>query len=220
MSQDLLDSPVWWDDDGNILTEGADGQPAYVMVQFEKPMMEKVAEIICQSGGHILNIGYGCGLVDDAIEQHEIASHTIVEPHPQVIARMAELGWTERPHVTIHQSRWQDVDWSQYRGHFDGVFWDPFPFEEGEPRRLLDFVAWNRLVTGIVKPKTGVFVCYNVTSDPDAAARLAPSFPGAELEFAAEPCDVDVPFEIPEWRSVGTGRQRIYIPHFRVTSRS
>jgi hypothetical protein len=102
---------VWWDENGNILTLDRAGRGSYVMVQFERPLMEKVAGIICRRGGHILNIGYGCGFVDNAIETHKIEWHTIVEPHPTVYRRMLYEGWGRRPNVTILNCRWQDVRW-------------------------------------------------------------------------------------------------------------
>ncbi len=217
MTGDLLDVPVWWDEEGNLLTENpSGGDPIYVMVAFERPMMEKVAEIICRGGGHVLNIGFGLGLVDDAIQTYDIESHTIVEPHPQVYARMIEQGWADRPGVTIHNCRWQDVDWSAYRHHFDGIFSDPYPLDESGSQFQLDQVAWMRLVNRIVKPETGVVVHFCVTTDPDEARRSMPSLVGAELEVQVDPCDVEVPFVIPEWRRYGVGRHRIYIPSYRL----
>ncbi len=215
MTEDFTQKDVWWDEHGNLLTKGKGGD-AYVMVQFEKPMMEKSAAIICRGGGNILNVGFGCGLVDDAIQRHEPATHTIIEPHPQIYQHMVELGWEDKPGVTIHNCTWQEVDWSRYRGHFDGVFWDPFPFEETEPQWALDRFAWYRLVTRIVRPDTGVFIIYMVTTNPRAGEVFLKKFPGIELRWEAEPCDVDVPFEVPEWRSLGPGKHRIYLPYFRV----
>jgi hypothetical protein len=37
---------------------------------------------ICASGGDVLNIGFGLGLVDEEIQKHKPRSHTIVEAHP------------------------------------------------------------------------------------------------------------------------------------------
>lgn len=39
-----------------------------VMMDWEKPLMLAHANLICQGGGDILNIGFGLGLIDDAIQ--------------------------------------------------------------------------------------------------------------------------------------------------------
>ena len=37
------------------------------------------------------------------------AMHHIIEAHPAVIKRLHDTGWYEKPNVTIHEGRWQDV---------------------------------------------------------------------------------------------------------------
>jgi protein arginine N-methyltransferase 2 len=49
------------------------------------------------------------GIVDTAILTHNPAMHHIVEAHPQVHQRLREQGWYDKPNVTIHEGRWQDV---------------------------------------------------------------------------------------------------------------
>ena len=84
--------------------------------------------IACVQGGHILNIGFGMGLVDNAI-QRQLAeykrknpdakvAHTIVEAHPEVYERMMAEGWGEKEGVTIVFGRWQDK--MTELGSFDG----------------------------------------------------------------------------------------------------
>jgi hypothetical protein len=197
---------VWWDENGNILTKDHAGRESYVMVQFERPLMEKVAEIICRRGGHILNVGYGCGLIDHAIQTHNIESHTIVEAHPAVYRRMLDQGWDRRPNVTILHSRWQDVEWAAYQGSFDGIFWDPYPFNPN----FLDDWAWHRLVHRLVGPG-GKFVNYVICGTREQAWSCGTGWPPA-ISLHIETCEVEVPFEIPEWRGLGVGKHQIYIP--------
>jgi type IV protein arginine methyltransferase len=49
--------------------------------------MKRHAEIICPTKGlHVLNVGFGMGIIDSYIqERHEPASHTIIEAHPDVV---------------------------------------------------------------------------------------------------------------------------------------
>lgn len=88
-----------------------DSESKAVMMAWEKPLMEAHARAICggSDGGHFLNIGFGMGLVDSAIQRYSPASHTIVEAHPDVYKRMIESGWGEKENVKILFGRWQDV---------------------------------------------------------------------------------------------------------------
>lgn len=86
-----------------------DSESKAVMMAWEKPLMEAHAKAVCSAGGHILNIGFGMGLVDSAIQQYNPASHTIVEAHPLVYQRMLSAGWGDKDNVKIVFGRWQDV---------------------------------------------------------------------------------------------------------------
>lgn len=50
---------------GNLM----DSEGEAVMMEWEKPLMLAHANLICQSGGDVLNVGFGLGLVDEAIQQ-------------------------------------------------------------------------------------------------------------------------------------------------------
>ncbi|GER38096.1 ankyrin repeat family protein [Striga asiatica] len=101
-----------------------DTESKAVMMAWEKPLMEAHANAICSRGGHILNIGFGMGLVDIAIQQYSPVCHTIVEAHPEVYARMLQTGWGEKKNVKIIFGRWQDV-LSQLES-YDGIFFDTY----------------------------------------------------------------------------------------------
>ncbi|KAF9621699.1 hypothetical protein IFM89_026592 [Coptis chinensis] len=86
-----------------------DSSSKAVMMAWEKPLMEAHAKAVCSGGGHILNIGFGMGLVDTAIQQYSPATHTIIEAHPEVYNRMLRTGWGEKENVKIIFGKWQDV---------------------------------------------------------------------------------------------------------------
>lgn len=102
--EDYLDDRVSFSEDKLM-----DSDSKAVMMAWEKPLMEAHAKAICSGGGHILNIGFGMGLVDTAIQQYSPTSHTIVEAHPEVYERMLRTGWGEKNNVKIVFGRWQDV---------------------------------------------------------------------------------------------------------------
>lgn len=47
-------------------------------------------QAICSGGGVVLNVGFGLGLVDSAIQTHNPRSHTIVEAHPDVLRKVGK----------------------------------------------------------------------------------------------------------------------------------
>ncbi|GAB2218937.1 hypothetical protein Drorol1_Dr00002170 [Drosera rotundifolia] len=101
-----------------------DSSSKAVMMAWEKPLMEAHAEAVCSNGGHILNIGFGMGLVDTAIQQYSPATHTIVEAHPDVYDRMLCAGWGEQENVRIVFGRWQDL--LPQLDSYDGIFFDTY----------------------------------------------------------------------------------------------
>lgn len=101
-----------------------DSNSKAVMMEWEKPLMEAHAKAVCSFGGHILNVGFGMGLVDTAIQQYNPLSHTIIEAHPEVYKRMLQLGWGEKENVKIIFGRWQDV--FDQLDSYDGIFFDTY----------------------------------------------------------------------------------------------
>jgi protein arginine N-methyltransferase 2 len=125
-----------------------------VMMEWEAPLMETHAEILCQGSrrggsvgsdtamddgegaggvggggamcGDILNVGFGMGIIDSAIQQRRPRTHTIIEAHPNVYARMLAQGWDKRPGVIIKFGRWQDVVHGLIAEgrKFDGIMFD------------------------------------------------------------------------------------------------
>ncbi|CAK7347458.1 unnamed protein product [Dovyalis caffra] len=101
-----------------------DSDSKAIMMAWEKPLMEAHAKAVCSGGGHILNIGFGMGLVDAAIQQYNPVMHTIVEAHQEVYERMIRTGWGGKENVKIVFGRWQDV--LSQLGTYDGIFFDTY----------------------------------------------------------------------------------------------
>ena len=66
------------------------------------PLMEAHAEAVCSSGGDVLNVGFGMGMVDTAIQRRRPRSHTIIEAHPDVYRHMLDSG----AKLDIHTLGW------------------------------------------------------------------------------------------------------------------
>ena len=50
-----------------------------VMGSWEDPLMKRHAEVACENGGDILEIGFGMGISANYIQQQNPDSHTIIE---------------------------------------------------------------------------------------------------------------------------------------------
>ena len=92
-----------------------------IMMDWEHPIMSASAAYITRGGGDILEIGFGMGIASNYIQSHSISSHTIIDPHPQIVERAVE--WTNgKSNVTIISQSWADVTGSL--GTYDGIFYD------------------------------------------------------------------------------------------------
>ncbi|XP_031493975.1 protein arginine N-methyltransferase 2 [Nymphaea colorata] len=135
-----------------------DSESKAVMMEWEKPLMEAHAKAVCSSGadggrvGHILNVGFGMGLVDTAIQRYSPLSHTIIEAHPDVYDRMIRTGWTEKPNTKVVFGRWQDV--IPQLETYDGIFFDTY----GEYYE--DLREFHELLPTLLKPD-GVYSFFN-----------------------------------------------------------
>jgi hypothetical protein len=94
-----------------------------VMGSWELPIMRKHAEICCQRGGDILEIGFGMGISANLIQQYDIKSHTIVEFHPQIIDRL-KIWSKDKKNVNIIEGDWYEQLDIINLIKYDGIFFD------------------------------------------------------------------------------------------------
>ena len=79
-----------------------------VMMEWEQPIMTKMAEVAVDAGDHVLECGFGMGILSNAVQARNPASHTIVECHPQVITKLKEWA-VGKSNVTIVEGKWMDL---------------------------------------------------------------------------------------------------------------
>ena len=111
--------------DGRILDNNNNG----VMMAWETSIMKRTADLLASKPEfRVLNIGHGMGIIDTFFQEKAPSSHHIIEAHPAVLARMKEKGWYNKPSVTIHEGRWQEmVPKIMAQGIlFDAIYFDTF----------------------------------------------------------------------------------------------
>ena len=130
-----------------------------IMMEWEKPIMHHQAKTICQNGGKILNIGFGMGYIDNAIQTHNIDHHTIIECHPDVWAKMKEDGWLDKPNVECIFGTWQEVmpKLDQDARMFDGIYFDTWDEED---------IGFHMNVQRVINPG-GMYSWFNRTDNPE-----------------------------------------------------
>tara|TARA_R100000657_G_C4660258_1_gene104065 strand:+ start:171 stop:842 length:672 start_codon:yes stop_codon:yes gene_type:complete len=130
-----------------------------IMMDWEKPLMEAQAKTVCQNGGKILNVGFGMGYIDDAIQTYDIEHHTIIECHPDVWQKMREDGWMNKPNVECIFGTWQEIMPKLEREGrmFNGVYFDTW--DEND-------IAFHLNIERLILPG-GIYSWFNKTNDPE-----------------------------------------------------
>jgi len=139
---DYLAADLTFTKDEILLPDGFE-----VMMEWERPIMERSAEIVAHNHGDVLNVGFGMAIIDTAIQKQGIATHTIIEAHPQVIERAKR--WAEdKTGVRLIQAMWQDaLDDLQ---PLDGIYFDTL---------MPPMIPFLERVPGLLKPG-GVFLYF------------------------------------------------------------
>jgi protein arginine N-methyltransferase 2 len=127
-----------------------------VMMQWEKPLMHAHASILTHNGNkrkRVLNVGFGLGIVDTALQSHEPSLHVIIEAHPTVHNKMIDDGWGRKENVRICFGRWQDeLPKLVAEGLvFDGIFYDTY----GE--HFTDLEDFHSLMAQALSKPDGVY---------------------------------------------------------------
>jgi protein arginine N-methyltransferase 2 len=178
-------------DDGRLV--GEDGRA--IMMDWETQIMEFQAKHICQKGGDILNVGFGMGIMDDYIETYNIKSHTIIEPHPDVIEKIMKDDWLKKPHVKVIFKTWQEVMY--YLPKYDGIYIDTWD------EMFTEFIEYS---PKILKPE-GILSFFNNPMDDKTGNHLPdPYFDFISKQFNVEFKEMVIPFVAPASQQSGTDK--------------
>lgn len=122
-------APVSWGDE--VVRVG----DSPIMYAWERPLMEAYAAALCRPDRDLLEIGFGMGLFAEAAAQRGVRSHTIVEPHPEILTRARAFADRDPDRVRLIGDYWQRCQLEL--GSYDAIFYDSWSPDE----TLLDDLA-------------------------------------------------------------------------------
>jgi len=100
-----------------------DGITYEVMMSWEKPIMKLMADICVSKGDHVLECGFGMGILSDAIQARNPASHTICEIHPDVIPKLRT--WSkDKDNIKLWEDEWLTL--IDEHEKYDAILMDTF----------------------------------------------------------------------------------------------
>jgi protein arginine N-methyltransferase 2 len=210
-NQEYLEQGVEYTEDGDTLI---DQQGDAVMMEWERELMQKHADILCTdtpSGRAILNVGFGMGIIDTEIQNrihnandhHSKDQHTplpssidtqhhIIEGHPMVYKKMIEDGWDKKAGVSVHFGRWQDVIPLLSDQSLDSIFFDTFGEYYDDMREFHSHIPRLLKPGGVYSYFNGLAadqIFYHLVSND--VARLELGALGFEVSYEAMPMKVD-----------------------------
>lgn len=149
-----LNNKLSYKDDA-LITSNNDG----VMMSWESEIMQKACNTLFSIADDemvVMNIGFGMGIIDGMIQDRKPAKHYIIEAHPDVLKKMKDDGWYEKPNVIILEGRWQEhlpilLDQGIF---FNGIYYDTFSEHYSDMLDLFDYVV------GLLKTN-GTFSFFN-----------------------------------------------------------
>ncbi|KZT52886.1 hypothetical protein CALCODRAFT_440917 [Calocera cornea HHB12733] len=132
-----------------VVVQDADGRDVQVgvMMGWERRIMEETVHLLSEAeppegvdGLRVLNVGFGLGIIDSLFQALSPTRHTIIEPHPDVLAHMQATGWMGKKGVEVRRGKWQDVLSAQGEQgeRWDVVFFDTFSEDYAD---LMEFFA-------------------------------------------------------------------------------
>lgn len=107
-----------------------------IMEDWQRPLMDAMAEIAARSHGDVLEVGFGRGVSASRIQEHGVRSHTLIECNPGIVERCHrwQRGYPDRD-IRVVPGRWQDAIGEL--GEFDAIFFHTYALDTDEAIRLL-----------------------------------------------------------------------------------
>ena len=160
---DYLQQPLRYNADASALL---DADSDAVMMEWERPLMKAHAQIMMEQVSpadtatykkRVLNVGFGMGIIDSALQELGPSLHIIIEAHPDVYKHMLAQHWDKKPNVRICFGRWQDVmpKLIEQGVVVDAIFFDTY----GE--HFMDMEDFHQGMGSILSKPNGIYTFFN-----------------------------------------------------------
>lgn len=160
---DYLRQPLRYNADATALL---DADSDAVMMEWERPLMKAHAQIMMEQVSpadtatykkRVMNVGFGMGIIDSALQELNPGLHIIIEAHPDVYQHMLKQKWDQKPNVRICFGRWQDVmpQLIQQGVVVDAIFFDTY----GE--HFMDMEDFHQIMAKILSKPNGIYSFFN-----------------------------------------------------------
>ncbi len=152
---DYLQHRLRYNPDGTALLDADDDA---VMMEWERPIMKAHASVLLEAPHRrVLNVGFGMGIIDTALQELQPSHHYIIEAHPDVYEKLCRDGWNAKPGVQVLFGRWQDVVPQMIREgvQVDAIFFDTYA-EHG-----YDMEDFHQQIPALLSKPRGVYSFFN-----------------------------------------------------------
>jgi guanidinoacetate N-methyltransferase len=106
------------------------GEP--VMEDWETPYMKVLADIACEKGGIILELGFGMAISANFIQENSISKHIIIEANHEVAEEARKFGKVAKHEVQVLEGLWEEVIEQVPDESLDGILFDTYPLSDKE----------------------------------------------------------------------------------------
>jgi guanidinoacetate N-methyltransferase len=102
-----------------------------IMEDWQIPLMASLADVVTETHGDVLEIGFGRGVSASMIQDRGARSHTVIECNDHIVDRYEtwRSNYPDRD-IRLAHGKWQDVLGDL--GEFDGIFFHTYPLDETE----------------------------------------------------------------------------------------
>ncbi len=175
-----------------------------IMQRWETNYMKMLAAIACKNGGDVLEVGFGMGISAHFIEKYRysrrrLKSHTIIEPHPEVLKYAKKMFSREsrEGRIKFVKGYWQAVTKRMKAGKFNGILFDTYPLSEKEIHKnhFLFFKEARRLLR-----KGGMLTYYSDEAKIFSAEHLKKLKEAGFRKIQWKACKVNPPRGSMYWR--------------------
>ena len=133
---DYLAADIIFEEDAYYWINPKDNKKEPVMMTWETPIMQKMADVAVEEGDHVIEMGFGMGILANMIQAKKPASHTIVECHKDILPKLNE--WAkDKENVIVVSGKW--IDTLSDDTKYDSIIFDTYA--DGDAINFSDFAV-------------------------------------------------------------------------------